>query len=73
MVAQTQKRLNIMNALKELKDHPELKKGPVITLTNLNSEQIVRECMATGADGYLIKSEITPDKIVDEVKNFLNK
>jgi hypothetical protein len=24
-----------------------------------------------GADGYLIKSEITPDKIIAEVENFL--
>ncbi len=62
-----------LKILKELSEHPELKKGPVITLTNLNSEQIVKECMSAGADGYLIKSEITPDKIVQEVGAFLNK
>lgn len=62
-----------LKILKDFREHPELKKGPVITLTNLNSEQIVRECMAAGADGYLIKSEITPDKIVQEVEAFLGK
>ncbi|MFA6981415.1 MAG: response regulator [Patescibacteria group bacterium] len=46
---------------------------PVILLTNLGSENVINECFNYGADGYLIKSEITPDKIVSEVKAFLKK
>jgi len=57
--------------LKEIKDHPELKKGVVIVLTNLNSENIIQEVFGSGADGYLIKSEITPDKIAEEVARVL--
>ena len=57
--------------LKEIKDHPELKKGIVIALTNLNSENIIQEVFGLGADGYLIKSEITPDKVVEEVGRIL--
>ena len=57
--------------LKEIKDHPELKKGIVIALTNLNSENIIQEVFGSGADGYLIKSEITPDKVVEEVARIL--
>ena len=57
--------------LKEIKDHPELKKGIVIALTNLNSENIIQEVFGSGADGYLIKSEITPDKVVEEVNRIL--
>ncbi len=57
--------------LKEIKDHPELKKGIVIALTNLNSENIIQEVFGSGADGYLIKSEITPDKVVEEVGRIL--
>lgn len=60
-----------LKILRDIRANPALKKGPIITLTNLNSEQIVRECMEAGADGYLIKSEITPDKIVEEVAAFL--
>lgn len=58
--------------LKEIKDHPELKKGIVIALTNLNSENIIQEVFGSGADGYLIKSEITPDKVVEEVARILD-
>ena len=57
--------------LKEIKDHPELKKGIIIALTNLNSENIIQEVFGSGADGYLIKSEITPDKVVEEVARIL--
>lgn len=62
-----------LKILKEIKDNPDLKKGPVIALTNLNSENIIQEAFGSGADGYLIKSEITPDKIVDEVGRVLEK
>lgn len=60
-----------LKILKEIKENPQLKKGPVIALTNLNSENIIQEAFGSGADGYLIKSEITPDKIVDEVGRVL--
>jgi two-component system, OmpR family, response regulator ResD len=60
-----------LRLLKELKENPALKKGPVIMITNLNSEHIIQEAFNLGADGYLIKSEMTPDKVVDEVKEFL--
>jgi len=60
-----------LRMLKEMKENPSLKKGPVVVTTNLNSEHIIQEAFNLGADGYLIKSEITPDKIIDEVKEFL--
>ncbi|KKS72641.1 MAG: hypothetical protein UV44_C0005G0001, partial [candidate division WWE3 bacterium GW2011_GWD1_42_70] len=42
----------------------------VIVLTNLNSEHIIQEAFKLGADGYLIKSEVNPDKVVEEVGRF---
>lgn len=59
--------------LKDLSDTPDYKKGSVIALTNLNSDSIIKEVFSCGGDGYLIKSEITPDKILTEVAGFLNK
>jgi two-component system, OmpR family, response regulator ResD len=60
-----------LRILKDMKENPSLKKGPVVIITNLNSEHIIQEAFNLGSDGYLIKSEITPDKVVDEVKEFL--
>jgi len=62
-----------LKILKDLKEKPEFKKGPVIALTNLNSENIIQEAFSSGADGYLIKSDVTPDKIVEEVGKVLGK
>jgi len=62
-----------LKILKDIKEKPEYKKGPVIALTNLNSENIIQEAFSSGADGYLIKSEVTPDKIVEEVGKVLGK
>ncbi len=60
-----------LRVLKEMKETEGLKKGPVIILTNLNNDHIIQEAFNLGADGYLIKSEITPDKVIDEAKEFL--
>jgi two-component system response regulator ResD len=60
-----------LRILKDLSENPSLKKGPVIMLTNLNSDHIIGESFNSGADGYLIKSEITPDKIISEIASFL--
>ena len=60
-----------LKILKEIRSNPELKKGLVVALTNLNSESIIKEAFDQGVDGYLIKSEITPDKVVEEVNRIL--
>jgi two-component system response regulator ResD len=60
-----------LRLLKEMKENTGFKKGPIVITTNLNSEHIIQEAFNLGADGYLIKSEITPDKVIDEVKEFL--
>lgn len=62
-----------LKILKEIKDTAGLKKGPIIALTNLNSENIIHEVFTAGADGYLIKSEITPDKVIEEIVKVFGK
>lgn len=66
-------RVDGVTVLKKVKESDALKLKPIVLLTNLGSEHIIKECFSIGADGYLIKSEITPDKVVDEVNSFLNK
>lgn len=61
-----------LHILKHIKQNPALKDKPVILLTNLGSEPIINEAFSLQADGYLIKSEITPDRIVSEVNNYLS-
>ena len=49
----------------------ETKNIPVILLTNLGQDPVIKEGFNLGADGYLIKSAYTPDQIIEEVKKFL--
>ena len=60
-----------IHVLKDLKQVEDLVEKPVLLLTNLENETIIAECFDMGADGYVIKSEITPDYIVTEVKKYI--
>lgn len=60
-----------LHILKSVKENIRLKFKPVILLTNLGNDSIVNEAFRAGADAYLIKSQITPDKILQEVEQYL--
>lgn len=60
-----------LQILKIIKGNLSMAKIPAILLTNLGRESIIKEGFSLGADGYIIKSEYTPDQIVTEVKKFL--
>ena len=60
-----------LEVLKTIKEKAKVKGIPVILLTNLGRESIIKEGFSLGANGYLIKSEHTPEEIVEEVKKFL--
>jgi two-component system response regulator ResD len=54
--------------LKTIKSNEKIKDKPVIVLTNVNIESVLNEVFRLGADGFLVKSEITPEKIVSEIQ-----
>ncbi len=59
--------------LRKVKADLNVKDRPVIALTNLNIESVINQVFDQGADGFLVKSEITPDKIINEVETVLQK
>lgn len=62
-----------LEILKKIKANEQTKKIPVILLTNLGYEGIIKEGFSLGADGYLIKSSYSPNQIVTEIKEILQK
>jgi two-component system, OmpR family, alkaline phosphatase synthesis response regulator PhoP len=62
-----------LQILKEVRMKEGWKKGPIVLLTNLNSQEIIQTAFGLGADEYLIKSEITPDQVIAEVNSVLSK
>lgn len=59
-----------IEVLRALKENQLTKKIPVLLLTNLGEETIIKEGFELGADGYLLKVSYTPAQVVDEVKKF---
>lgn len=64
------------DGLQILKDHKETPSqnpiGPIVVLTNLGQDAIIKQAFAFGAAGYIVKSAMNPDQILDEINNYLN-
>lgn len=61
-----------LQILRDLKIRPP-KSGdcPIVVLTNLGQDAVIKNCFELGAQGYLIKSALNPDQVLAEVKNYL--
>lgn len=64
-------KLNGIEALKVLKNDPQTKNIPVVLLTNLGQESIIKNAFSIGAQGYLMKMRITPAELGEKIKPFL--
>jgi DNA-binding response OmpR family regulator len=42
----------------------------IVMTTNLGQDSIIKEALKIGADGYLIKAQLDPDDLVNEVNKF---
>lgn len=59
--------------LKKLKSDSASKAIPVLMLTNNNQEEVVKETVRLGAQGYMMKVRTTPYELISHVKEFLQK
>lgn len=63
-----------LGVLNELSQNPPFQKnGPIILLTNLAKDPIVQGGLGEGAAGYIVKSDINPDQLIENVKRFLKR
>ena len=65
-------KMNGLDVLKNLKESPDTKMIPVIIVTALVQEIEKINKMMTQADAYIVKSEVLPGEIIEEVKRRLN-
>lgn len=45
--------------------------GPIVLLTNLAHDPIIKEALDNGATAYLVKAELNPDELIAKAKSFL--
>ena len=62
--------LEVMRQAK--KESPKSPNKKVIFLTNLDKDEEIKTALQLG-DGYLIKSQINPGNLIEEVKNYLGR
>jgi len=64
--------INGLDILNYLSRKNMIGKSPIVLLTNLAQENIIKEGFKLGAIGYIIKAQIIPKELVEEVKKFIS-
>ncbi len=64
-------KMNGLQVLEKLKADPDLKKIPVVMLTNLAGDKDAETALSKGAVKYIIKSNQDPKQVSDMVKEVL--
>lgn len=60
-----------VEVLKQLKAGSSTKDIPVVILSNLGQDELIKQALQIGAKAYIIKSLYTPDQVVAEVRSML--
>ena len=61
-----------LEVLRRIKAEPEkYGNAPIIVLTNMTSERVIKEAFMIGANSYLIKSELEADDMIKEAREVL--
>lgn len=65
-------KLDGLGVLKKLQETPPaIPNGSIVLLTNLAQDPIMTEATQLGAKSYIIKADITPDQLIEKVKEYL--
>lgn len=65
--------MNGLQILRSIKQNPAVKSVPVVMLTNLAQADIIKQCFKEGAEEYLLKANLTPKQIIEDVQNLFDK
>jgi CheY-like chemotaxis protein len=66
--------LDGIGVLEELqKNPPQQKNGPIILLTNLGFDPLVKSTKDKGVASYIIKADLTPRDLLDKIKQTLGE
>lgn len=61
-----------IDVLREIKSNPQTNSVPVLLLTNLGQEDIIKAAFELGASGYILKMKISPYELVEKIKEFID-
>lgn len=61
-----------LTVLGKIRENPQFNSIKVMLLTNIRDEETIRDGLSKGADGYLLKTSLTPAQVADEVRKTLS-
>jgi len=61
--------LSVLDALRS--NPPKQPNGPILLLTNLGQEEVIKDAISKGVTSFLIKAEMTPDQLLAHVRRYL--
>lgn len=64
-------KINGIEILKQLKADVTTKEIPIVLITNLGQENVIRRAFELGAQGYLLKVRISPYELIEQVNTYL--
>ena len=64
-------KLDGMEVIRRIKSNDNSKNTPIVVCSNMGNEKIVNDCLKLGAIKFIVKSAITPDQLLNEIKLFL--
>ncbi|MBZ9572041.1 response regulator [Patescibacteria group bacterium] len=66
-------KINGFEVLKRLKEEKEIKKIPVIIITNLEDMENINKALELGATTYLVKASYSPEEVLEKIKKILGE
>lgn len=64
---------NGFDVIKELKEHTETKRIPIIVLTNLSQDEDREKITSLGADYFLVKANLSFKEVVEKIQEVLGE
>lgn len=64
-------RVNGFDVLQEMKDDNQLKKIPVVVLSNLGQPEDIQKCRELGAKDYLVKANFSINAVVEKIRQYV--
>lgn len=64
--------LGVLRGLKANPNQGDVYNGPIVVLSALDQPKIIEEAMNLGAKGYIVKTNMTPDKTLEKIYQFMN-
>lgn len=61
-----------IEVLRRIKEDPSTKNIPVVILSNLGQDEIIKRALEVGAKAYIVKSLYTPEQVVEEVRSVIS-